>query len=395
MRGPRADAGPESGGGRLRRALLRPAGPEDPPANGDQQRGQQGQHDGEADQDADGGHRAEALGRVGHREEQAEHADHDGRAAREDRRAGAVQGDRHRLVPVVVPAQLLAVAGDEQQRVVGARPEDQDGQDAGALRVDDQAGVLGQQVDDRLGDGERDTRRDDRQDPQHRAAVGEQQDDHDHRDRAEQQRAVDALERLGRVGGETRRAGDVRVEPLRAGRRGVGHGRHLVGGLVPTVRTQIERYEDLGGPPVGGGHRTDHLAVEAGIPGEHRGVGPDLLQVGRRQAGRPFVDDDRRDGVRRRERGLPVQRLGGLRAARQPGARVVLLRAGQLPGQRRGDRDHDEPEQQHDVLDPAVRDHVDDGPHHDPPMPRRSLRAYPQKGPWSGRIARRPGRARR
>jgi hypothetical protein len=35
-----------------------------------------------------------------------------------------------------VAAQLLAVARDEQQRVVGSRPEDEYGQDAGALAVD-------------------------------------------------------------------------------------------------------------------------------------------------------------------------------------------------------------------------------------------------------------------
>ena len=43
---------------------------------------------------------------------------------------GAVQRERHRLVPVLVAAQLLPVAGDEQQGVVGAGAEHQDGQDA-------------------------------------------------------------------------------------------------------------------------------------------------------------------------------------------------------------------------------------------------------------------------
>ena len=73
------------------------------------------------------------------------------RAAGDDRRPGPAQRDRHRLVPVRVPAQLLAVAGDQQQGVVGAGAEHQHGEDAGALRVDDQAGVLGQQVDDAPG----------------------------------------------------------------------------------------------------------------------------------------------------------------------------------------------------------------------------------------------------
>ena len=70
--------------------------------------------------------------------------------AGDDRRARPVQGQRHRLVPVLVPAQLLAVAGDQQQGVVGARAEDQHGEDAGALPVDGQAGVPGEEVDQRL-----------------------------------------------------------------------------------------------------------------------------------------------------------------------------------------------------------------------------------------------------
>ena len=71
----------------------------------------------------------------------------DGGRAGEDRGPGAVQGEGHRLVPVLVAAQLLAVAGDEQQRVVRAGAEDEHGEDARALRVDHQAGVPGQQVD--------------------------------------------------------------------------------------------------------------------------------------------------------------------------------------------------------------------------------------------------------
>ena len=77
-----------------------------------------------------------------------EQADHDGGGAGEDGRGGAVQGEGHRLVPVLVAAQLLAVAGDEQQRVVGAGADHQDGEDRLALAVDGEVGVLGQQVDD-------------------------------------------------------------------------------------------------------------------------------------------------------------------------------------------------------------------------------------------------------
>ena len=51
----------------------------------------------------------------------------------------------HRLVLVLVAAQLLAVARHEQQRVVGARAEHEHRQDAAGLAVDRHA-RLGQQV---------------------------------------------------------------------------------------------------------------------------------------------------------------------------------------------------------------------------------------------------------
>ena len=69
-------------------------------------------------------------------------------AGGDDRRAGGAQGERHRLVLVLVLAQLLAVARDEQQRVVGARAETRIGQDRRRLAVDRHAD-LGEPVADR------------------------------------------------------------------------------------------------------------------------------------------------------------------------------------------------------------------------------------------------------
>jgi hypothetical protein len=77
-------------------------------------------------------------------------------------------------VPVLVTPQLFAVPGDQQQRVVGAGTEHQHGKDRGALRVDGQAGVFGEQIDDGLRGEQRTARAHHRQQPQHRAAVGEQ-----------------------------------------------------------------------------------------------------------------------------------------------------------------------------------------------------------------------------
>ena len=121
-------------------------------------------------------------------------------AAGQHRGPGTVHRLGHGLVPVAVQPQFLAVAGDQQEGVVGAGADDQDGEDARALGVDGQVGVAGEQVDQRLRAVQRDHGREDRQDPQDRAAVGEQQDqDHD-AEGGEEQGAVDAGERLGGVG---------------------------------------------------------------------------------------------------------------------------------------------------------------------------------------------------
>ncbi len=136
--------------------------------------------------------------------------------AGDDGRPGPAQRDRHRLVPVLVPPQLLPVPGGEQQRVVGPRAEHQHVEDARGLRVDGEPRVGGEQVDERLGGDEGDAHGDDRQQPQDGAAVGEQQQDDDHGERGVEQRAVDPLERVIRVGRGTQRSRNVRRQAVRA-----------------------------------------------------------------------------------------------------------------------------------------------------------------------------------
>jgi hypothetical protein len=129
---------------------------------------------------------------------------------------------RHRLVAVRVAAQLLPVAGDQQQRVVGARAEHQHRQDERAHVVGGQAGVPGQQVDQRLRGDERDDHADQRQQPQHRAAVGQQQDDDDDRRGDVHQRRVDAHERVAEGGGVAGRAAYERDGAVSAGTVSLG-----------------------------------------------------------------------------------------------------------------------------------------------------------------------------
>ena len=358
-----ADAGPEALGRGLGAAIGRPLGPEDPAPADHQQRGQQRDHHEDGDGDADGEDRAEARGGVEVGEGQAQHPDGNGRGAGEDRGRGAVQGERHRLVPVLVAAQLLAVARDEQERVVGPCADDEDAEDGLALPVDGEPGVLRQQVDqagrDEVGrDGAQD-----RQQPQDRAAVGEQQDHDHHGERGEDEVGVDALERLRGVGRLAAVAGEVDLTAVDL--RDVAD---LVGGVgdrVPPVGAEVEHEVEVGDLPVlrhqrrdgctlgccglGGGRRQDALVRDAVELGDLRAV---RLHRGEVVVGEPTVaveDDQRRDVVGVDGLGELVEHLGRLGRPGQPRRRLVVLDVGQLgreAGHEAGDdedRDEDDP----------------------------------------------------
>ena len=160
-------------------AHVRHLGPEDPAAEDDQGGRQHDQDEGGGDDDADGAGEPEAAGGREEREQQGEQAEDDGGGAREHgldvrRRASAIASRRSR-----VAAQLVAVARDQQQRVVGARAEDEHREDAdGRLVPDDvecRERVRRQHGGEPVGDADDD----EREDPEDRAAVGqhEQQGD--------------------------------------------------------------------------------------------------------------------------------------------------------------------------------------------------------------------------
>ena len=119
--------------------------------------------------------------------------------------AGAAQRGPHRHVRVLLAFELLPVAGDQQQRVVRRRAEDQDGQDAAALPGDRQARRAEQvcrPAGGRLGEDDDEER--DR--PEDRRAVDEHEQDQDDRAGDREQRHVDALEHAADVGRERRAA---------------------------------------------------------------------------------------------------------------------------------------------------------------------------------------------
>ena len=192
------------------RALIALAGardrrPERAPA-GDQKRGwKRGQAEHHRERHARGAERADRLGAAHPGEQQREQRRDDRAAGREDRRGGVAQRGPHRHVRVLLAFELLPVAGDQQQRVVRRRAEDQDGQDAAALAGDRQA-RRAEQVSGPAGSrlGEDDDEERDR--PEDRRAVDEHEQDQDDRAGDRQQRHVEALEHAADVGRERRAA---------------------------------------------------------------------------------------------------------------------------------------------------------------------------------------------
>jgi hypothetical protein len=188
--------------------------PEPAPPDDGQDGRQEGEHHQDRHEHAGRAGRPEARGAVDLGQREREQGDGDGQARGDDRRAGRAQRVAHRHVLVLVASELLAVAGDEQQRVVGARADDEDRHDRRRLAVDGDAD-LGQAVAEAAHDDLGEDHGEDREEPEDRAAVdGDQQHDHQ-RQRREQQRAVDVLEDLDRVGRHARGPGDLDLQALR------------------------------------------------------------------------------------------------------------------------------------------------------------------------------------
>ena len=120
--------------------------------------------------------------------------------------AAPASASAHGLVAALRVAQLLAVAGDQEQGVVGARAEHQDQRDAGGLPVDGHAN-LGQGVAGRPQQLLRRHHREDRDDPEHRAAIDQHQQHQHQHERGGEQGRVDPAEHLDGVGRVPGRAG--------------------------------------------------------------------------------------------------------------------------------------------------------------------------------------------
>ncbi len=266
---------------------------------------------------------------------------------------GAPQRQLHRFELVLVPVQFLAVAGDHQQRVVGARAEHHHVEDAGGQTVDREAAVPREQVDHALGDLQGDTRAQHRHDPQRRAAIDDQQDDDDHDTGGEQQGAVDVGERLIAVGGLPGRAGHISAQAVTVLGRAFDD-RPDIGHVIVEFRFAgvADAYDDLHRLAVRRDDRTERLLARC-RPGQPDGdvTAIDLGQVrlrggdvGGGDAGIPGVQDDRECAVGVVELGGQIQRPRRFGIGREIGRLVVGLRVGQFARERYGDCDQDDPD---------------------------------------------------
>ena len=191
---------PRAGLGEADLADPRDQRPEDPAAEEDQGRRQHdecipGGHD-----DADRAGQAKAAGCRERGEQQGQQREHDGGRADQDGLAGPPQGPAHRGIPVRLGAQLVAVPRDEQQGVVRAGPEDKDREDADGGLVPGRPGRTEHVRGQHGGQPVRDPHDDKRDDPQDRAAVGDDEQERNDRGGGEQQPGVGAVEDGTQVG---------------------------------------------------------------------------------------------------------------------------------------------------------------------------------------------------
>ena len=160
------------------------------PANPSKRR-EQRERRGDGHRDDCGGADGEALHELHAHEQHAHQRDDDGRAREEHGTSGRVDGDADRLARVVPGVELLAIAGDDEERVVDADAEaDHDPEER--REVGDREDV-GQQGDDRHADADAEQRVADGQ--PHREHRPEREDQDDDREREAEHLGRRRLER--------------------------------------------------------------------------------------------------------------------------------------------------------------------------------------------------------
>ncbi len=235
---------------------LRDERPEDPAPAHRQQRWQHQQHRCHRDQQPDRGRDGETAGQGDRGQQQGQQCQHHGRVRCHHCGGHASPGSGQRDPVIGLGVQLLAVPGDQQQRVVGARPEHEHADDAG---IELEAPVGPHRGGDPTGEavGQHDHHQ--RHQPQHGGAVGEDQQGRHDQDRHRQQGEVRTVEGGGDIGPEGGTAGDLQGDSL--DRVVSERGAQGVDGLgcLGVVRPHGDRCDQQGRLPVLAHHRSRGL----------------------------------------------------------------------------------------------------------------------------------------
>ena len=258
---------------------------------------------------------AQAAGARGRGEQEGQQGQHHGGVAGDDGRPRHAHRPAQRITVRGVPRKFLTVARNQQQRVIGACPENQDAGDSGRGAVEAQPGQRRHRGAHRRRDpvGEPDHQQ--RRQPQHRRAVGGDQQQRHHRRRHRQQGDVGVGERVGDVRAERRPPGD--VGPQSRGQAGVGGGAQGGDRAVEFQARQVGAH---------GNHADgrfavarDHHRCRAGVLGERqhpvegRPGGADVRGAEHRAIGAADHDDQRNAVAAGELAGQGVD-LGGIRA---------------------------------------------------------------------------------
>ena len=276
-------------------AEARHVGPEQS-ASEQHERGRQ-HEEGEEHRDHDTGRTGDAEGTVALQlgEDEGEQGERDGAAARDDRGAGAAEGAGHGVATILVQAQLVPIAGDQQQGIVGAGAEDEHRQDARYRGIQGDASERG---DPGRGDAREavgGSHDDQRHQPEPRAAVGDEQQNRNDDHCRQQQREISTLEDGGNVDGEALGTGEQSGQPAR--KVCVGGGAKLLGavGLRRNILDDLQRHDDQGCSAVVGDRGRRHEVVLR----EPRQVGcrcGDRLDVGIGQLRAVATEDEKGAG---------------------------------------------------------------------------------------------------
>ena len=327
--------------------------PEGAAAPDQEERRQQGQGREHGQADTERRERAEAGGRVHLRERHDQQGEDDGCRRRQDRRRGAGDRQAHRLVPALAPPQLLPVAGDQEQGVVGPGAEDEDERDARGLPVHGHS-QLGQGVPRTAQELLGGDHREDRDHPEDRAAVDGHEQDQDERERGHEEGGVDPAEDADGVGRVARRAGHLGLEARTAQRMRTRAERvHRVRQGGGVVRDGQRRHDERRGAVLRALRRRRRQRVGDRVAVESLCERVDRPHVGRRQPPGPPEDGDRRRLCAGREAALLLERANRLRSARQERRRVVLLRGVEPRAERRRRADQHERGDGHQPPAPA------------------------------------------